>query len=136
MSFDRIIPAVSCRKCDVGCSTITITDERLESVNFSESHYDGGCVPAVSAAALRDQTAADEPSYTKFNGKCIGIRTGSSFEKLTFKFFPNSQYVYFDNDSDLIQALSANKIDGFLDDEPVAKHIHSKQPAVDHLKKS
>ncbi|MBQ4311149.1 MAG: transporter substrate-binding domain-containing protein, partial [Oscillospiraceae bacterium] len=94
MNFDGIIPAVSSGKCSFGCSTITITEERRESVNFSEPHYDGGSVLAVrssdmtGAAALSAENA--EPPYTEYNGKRIGIKTGSSFEPITLEKFPDS----------------------------------------------
>ena len=140
MNFDGIIPAVSSGKCSFGCSTITITEERRESVNFSEPHYDGGSVLAVRASDMAGTAALSaenaEPSYTEYNGKRIGIKTGSSFEPITLEKFPDSEYYYFDNESDLIQALQNNKIDGFLDDEPVAAMVHVEQPDVNYLKKN
>ena len=61
----------------------------------------------------------DSLSYTDFNGKVIGIITGSSFEPMTFETFPDSTYAYFDTITDMIEALRQKKIDGFLHDEPV-----------------
>ena len=140
MNFDGIIPAVSGGKNDFGCATITITEERRESVNFSEPHYDGGSVLAVRASDLEGtaDTAAPaqptEPSYTEFNGKRIGIKTGSAFEAITLETFPYSEFFYYETESDLLQALRANKIDAFLDDEPVAAMMHAEQPDVNYLK--
>ncbi len=39
MNFDSIVTAVQTGKLDVGVSGITITDERKESVNFSEPYF-------------------------------------------------------------------------------------------------
>lgn len=39
---EAIIPAVQSGKCDIGCDCISITDERKESVLFSEPNYIGG----------------------------------------------------------------------------------------------
>lgn len=47
MNFDGMIPAVSSGKCDIGGSQISITDERRESVEFSDPYYDAGTVAAV-----------------------------------------------------------------------------------------
>ncbi|MBR3248065.1 MAG: transporter substrate-binding domain-containing protein, partial [Clostridiales bacterium] len=74
-------------------------------------------------------------TYDDYNGKRMGIRTGSSFEKLTLEYFPDSEYSYYDTDSDLVTALSSNKIDGFLDDEPVAKMIHIEHNDVNLITK-
>ncbi len=49
MNFDEILPAVSSGSADFGCSTITITNERKEIVDFSVPHYKGGSVLAVRA---------------------------------------------------------------------------------------
>ncbi|MBO4914121.1 MAG: ABC transporter substrate-binding protein/permease, partial [Oscillospiraceae bacterium] len=39
MDFGGILPSVQSGKCDIGCDGITITEERAESVGFSEPHY-------------------------------------------------------------------------------------------------
>ena len=75
-----------------------------------------------------------EITYESFNGKRIGIRTGTSFEALTLEHFPDSEYSYYDTDSDLITALTNNKIDGFLNDEPVSAMIHIEHRDVDYMK--
>ncbi len=62
MNFGAVIPAVSTGKCDIGCSSIAITDERKKSVNFSEPYYEGGSVLAVRASDLSGGDAASEGS--------------------------------------------------------------------------
>ena len=47
MTFDGIMPAVSSGKCDIGGSQISITEERKESVLFSDPYYDAGTAAAV-----------------------------------------------------------------------------------------
>lgn len=49
MNFDAIIPAVNSGKCDFGCSGMSITDERKESMLFSEPDYTGGTVLAIKS---------------------------------------------------------------------------------------
>ncbi|MCR4745027.1 MAG: transporter substrate-binding domain-containing protein [Lachnospiraceae bacterium] len=41
-NFDSVIPAVTSGKADFAAASMTITEERAESVNFSESYYTGG----------------------------------------------------------------------------------------------
>ena len=50
MNFDGILPAVQSDKADFALAGITITDERKESVLFSDPYYVGGTVMAVLAA--------------------------------------------------------------------------------------
>ncbi len=83
----------------------------------------------------QSDTEQKSATYDDYNGRRMGIRTGSSFEKLTLEYFPDSEYSYYDTDSDLVTALSTNKIDGFLDDEPVAKMIHIEHSDVNLITK-
>ncbi|MBP5330797.1 MAG: ABC transporter permease subunit [Lachnospiraceae bacterium] len=69
-------------------------------------------------------------SYRDYNGKRLGILTGSSFEQPTFEFFPDSEYFYYDNVSDMVMAIKQDKIDGFLYDEPILRMIEINQPEV------
>ncbi len=47
LNFEGILPAVQSGKANFAISGITITDERKESMNFTESYYTGGTVMAV-----------------------------------------------------------------------------------------
>ena len=140
MNFDGIIPAVSSGKNDFGASTITITEERRESVNFSEPHYDGGSVLAVRASDLEGTAGAPTVNtaktltYSDYNGKKIGILTGTNMEAESFKYFPDSEYLYFDGYPNLNTALMNGTIDAYLGDEPALKSIHAEQPSIDYIK--
>ena len=51
MNFDAVLPAIQTGKSDFGGAAITITEERAQSVAFSEPYYSGGTVLAVLKAA-------------------------------------------------------------------------------------
>ena len=73
--------------------------------------------------------------YTDYNGKKIGIKTSSAFEEASFTLFPDSEYYYYDSTGDLTAALVSNKIDAFLEDEPVARRLRIENSSVSYLKK-
>ena len=50
MNFDGILPAIQAGKADFAAAGVSITDERKESVNFSDPYYVGGTVMAVLKA--------------------------------------------------------------------------------------
>ncbi|MCR5123232.1 MAG: ABC transporter permease subunit [Ruminococcus sp.] len=142
------IAGVFSGKYDILAYCLSYTEERAESIDYSDCIYNGGIVlmartadiennEAVSSAAASAPAAgaSGEPSYTEYNGRRMGIMTGSSFEPITLEYFPDSEYMYFDSSSDLIAALRNDKIDGFLEDEPVAAMIHSSQSDINYLKK-
>ena len=58
MNFDGILPAIQSGKADFAASCFSVTDERKESVTFSESYY--AC--STLMAALRTRDAAEKGS--------------------------------------------------------------------------
>ena len=60
MSFDAVLPAVQTGKCDFGGAGISITEERKESVLFSEPNFSGGTVLTVLKA---DPAASEGASF-------------------------------------------------------------------------
>ena len=51
VAFDAILPGVVSGKYDIGCGGMTITEERAESVDFSESYLTVNVVMVISNAA-------------------------------------------------------------------------------------
>ena len=136
--FSARIPGLVSGKYDMCASSLTVTEERKESINFSEPIYNGGIAFAVRASdiAVQGETAAAGTpalSYKDYVGKRVGILTGSSFEQPTFEFLPDSEYFYFDSFSDLIMALVNNKIDCFIEDEPLLRAAAIDNPELSYL---
>ncbi|MBR4777675.1 MAG: ABC transporter permease subunit, partial [Lachnospiraceae bacterium] len=126
-------------KYDMGAMGFSPTEERKKSMQFSDTFYHGGLVFMGRKADIESGTIdthnVAEPDYTEYIGKRIGIQTGSASEDVTLEKLPNSEYVYFENISDLLLALQQNKIDAFVDDEPVAREIEKENPEITYLKK-
>ncbi|MBQ9605374.1 MAG: ABC transporter permease subunit [Firmicutes bacterium] len=138
MNFGAIIPAVQSGKCDFGSSGMTINEERSKSVYFTEPNFEGGAILVVRAADIAgmdngNESTAKTVKWQDYNGKKIGIMTGSSFEKPTFKNFPDSEYSYYNNYSDMNIALNQGLIDGYIGDEPTVKSICIEQPQIDFI---
>ncbi|MCR4845974.1 MAG: ABC transporter permease subunit [Eubacterium sp.] len=74
-------------------------------------------------------------SYEDYNGKKIGILTGTNMEKESFDHFPDSEYFYYDGYPNLNTALENGSIDAYLGDEAALKDTHSQNPNVDYIKK-
>ena len=76
MNFDGVLPAVQSGKADFAAAGITITEERKESVYFSDPYYTGGTVMAVLKAGQPAEAALTAPEKEGF---WDGIQT--SFRK-------------------------------------------------------
>lgn len=81
-----------------------------------------------------DQAGQKEISYKDYNGKKIGILTGTPMEQATFEYFPDSKYFYYDGYPNINAALESGMIDAYLSDEPALKAIHAEQPQIDYIK--
>ena len=134
VDFNARIPALASGKYDFTTS-MNVTPEREEEVMFSDPVSEGGIVAAVRAEELESASVSAEPLYTDYIGKRIGIKTGSSFEAIALENFPDSEFSYYDTDTDLITALQNNKIDAFLNDEPSAQMEHYQHPDITFLSK-
>ena len=60
MSFDAVLPGVTTGKYDIGTGAITITEERAESLDFSESHLTDDVIMVVKA---EDDTLAAQNNF-------------------------------------------------------------------------
>jgi len=72
MDFDGLIPALTGGKGDMIAAGLTVTDERKESVDFSDTYADATQLIIISA----DNT--DIASVDALNGKNIGVQLGTT----------------------------------------------------------
>ena len=134
VDFQARIPALASGKYEFTTS-MNVTPEREEAVMFSDPVSSGGIVVAVRAEDLPSETSGGEPSYTDYDGKKIGIITGTVFEAATMQQFPNSEYLYYNNNADIATALAEGKIDGYLLDEPALRIQTLNDKRITYLKK-
>ena len=127
MEFSAMIPALASSTYDFAGANITITEERAESVYFSDRYTQNNVAVVVAGSA------SSTPVMSDYNGKPVGIVTGTNYEDPTLKYFPDSKYLYFNNNSDVGEALKERKIDSFLCDVPILKVMHNEQPDISFL---
>ena len=75
------------------------------------------------ALLLGGMACAESADVMAYNGKRIGVATGSVFDAIVKKDLPDAEIVYLDTSGNLIAALESGKIDGFVVDEPAARQI-------------
>ena len=86
-----------------------------------------------TAAAANTDGGRNTIEY--YNGKPLGIMTGSAFEPTTMEKFPDSEYLYFNTYSDLNTALLEKRIDGYVADGPTAKATHTENADISYIDK-
>ena len=117
VAFDSIIPGVQAKKYDMGMAGMTVTDERLKSVNFSTSYAKG-----VQAVIVKEDS--DIASVDDVAGKKIGVQTSTTGDIYASDDFGEENITRYDNGAVAVQALVSGKVDCvIIDNEPAKSYV-------------
>jgi len=114
MAFDSLITAVSTGSVDMVLAGMTVTEERMESVNFSESYATGiqvVIVPEDSAIASIEDLA----------DKKIGVQTGTTGDLYCAGDYGEEAVARYDNGALAVAALQNGQVDCVVIDNEPAK---------------
>lgn len=121
VSFDSIIPGVESGKYDMGMAGLTVNDERLEQVDFSDSYAKG-----VQAVIVKE--GGDINDLDDIAGKKIGVQTTTTGDIYASDEFGDDAVVKYDNGAVAVQALLAGKVDCvIIDNEPAKSYVASNE---------
>ena len=128
IAFDSIIPEVSSGKADIGLAGMTVTEDRKQSVDFSDSYASSSQVVIVSEASgissLSDLGA----------DSVIGVQTGTTGDIYCSDEFSNIER--YNKGMEAVQALSQGKIDAVVIDSEPAKVFVSETSGLKILDES
>ena len=117
VAFDSIIPGVQAKKYDMGMAGMTVTDERLQSVNFSDSYAKG-----VQAVIVKEDS--EIKSIDDIKGKKIGVQTSTTGDIYASDDYGEENVTKFDNGAVAVQALLGDKVDCvIIDNEPAKSYV-------------
>ena len=120
MAFDSIIPAVVSGKADVGLAGMTVTEDRLQNVDFSTSYATG--VQVVIVAEGSEITSVDD--LFDVGGYNIGVQlatTGDLYCTWDLEDAGLATVERFNKGADAVAALVAGKVDCVVIDNQPAK---------------
>jgi len=111
MEFGGLIPYIVARKADFAVADISITEERKKSVLFTDSiHDDQLGIIALTQGSAPQQTTLE---YTDFEGKNIGVLTGSVWDGVV-KDVVKANSIYYSDMSAGIEDTKNGRIDGAI----------------------
>ena len=111
VAFSAMLGGVQSAKYDLAISGVTITEERKESMDFSDVYHAEDLV-----VIIRGEAGADD--LAQFNGAPLGVVTGSLYGGYSREQFPNASIKEFNTFADALFALKQGKVDGIMLDEP------------------
>ncbi|MGW9169313.1 ABC transporter substrate-binding protein [Agromyces sp. NPDC055658] len=112
--FSGLLAAVANGQFDVGVAAIGITDERKETVDFSDGYLAG----YLTVMASPDSGITDEDSLA---GKRLGVVQGTLQEAYAVKHFTDTELVRFPDNNAAISAVNSGSIDAHFLDYEAAK---------------
>lgn len=129
MAFDSIIPAIQAGKVDMGMAGMTVTEERLLSVDFSDTYATGVQVVIVKEGS--SITSVDD----LFNGGYkIGVQTGTTGDLYTTWDLEDEGLATverYNKGADAVQSLVTDKIDCVvIDNEPAKAFVAANEGLV------
>lgn len=110
VSFDGTLMGVTTGKFDIGAFALNITGERSEEALFSEPTVAGDLV-IITNAPKNTKTLEDIKKGT------VGIVTGSIYNEIVPKVFPDITIKNYSSPADIILAMEQGKIDAYIEDD-------------------
>jgi len=104
--INALVMAVSAGKCDIGGTTLTITEERKKSVDYSIKYSNNPFVVRV-----RKEDADKYSSLEDFSGKTVGVLAGSVIPNIAKEYLPNCKQFEYNTQIDVLYALQEKKVD-------------------------
>ena len=121
MDFKAIIPAVTEGKIDFGMAGMTVTEERLQSVNFSETYATG--IQAVIVKEGSEITSVDDLHKEGATWK-IGVQDSTTGDIYCTDDFGEERVSKFPVGADAVEALKTGKVDCvIIDNEPAKAYV-------------
>ena len=119
MEFDSIITAVQTGKVDMGLAGMTVTDERKESVNFTDTYATG--IQVVIVPEDSDIASVDD-----LEGKKIGVQLSTTGDIYASDDYGEDNVEKFNKGADAVMALTQGKVDAvIIDNEPAKNFVAS-----------
>lgn len=114
--FDTIVPLIQAGgKADVGVSSFTITDKRLQQVDFTDSYCD-----VNQSLTVRKDSGITEVS--QLEGKKIGAQSGTTGYEWAAENIKGAEVTAYDEMTAVFAALDSGQIDAISVDLPVANY--------------
>ena len=113
MAFDSIIVAVDAGKADVGLAGLTVTEDRLMNVNFSDPY-----TTATQVVIVKEDSPITSPN--DLEGKKIGVQLGTTGDQYAGD-IKDATVERYNKGFEAVQAMTQGKIDAVIIDREPAK---------------
>ena len=131
MDFDAIIPAVTTGKIDFGMAGMTVTEERMQSVDFTTSYATGIQVVIVKEGS---EIVSVDDLFAEGASHKIGVQqgtTGDLYASWDIEDAGLGSVERFKTGTDAVLALTSGKVDCvIIDNEPAKNYVAANEGLV------
>lgn len=114
VDFESIFAALNAGECDIVASSVSITPERLETLDFSEGYFE-----INQSLLVRKGEEAALGDLDELAGKTIGVQSGTTGAAYAQANAKGATIREFTGADELFTALRARQVDAALQDLPV-----------------
>lgn len=110
--FDGLIPALKVRKFDAILSSMTITDERKKSVDFTGKYYQTPIKLAMKAGTVINDPLVD------LKGKKVGVQRASTYDRFATEVYAPAgiEVVRYSSQNEVFLDMTSGRLDATLAD--------------------
>lgn len=123
MEFDSLLTAVQGGSVDVVFAGMTVTEERKQAVNFTQSYATG-----IQVIIVKEGSAIKTVDDLK--GKIIGVQTGTTGDIYCTDDYGQENVKQFNNGALAVAALNNNQVDCVVIDNEPAKNFVKANPGL------
>ena len=121
MEFDSIITAVQTGKADIGFAGMTVTEERLKNIDFSEAYAQG-----VQVVIVKEDS--DIATLDDLKDKQIGVQLSTTGDIYAKDDYGQDHVVEYNKGNDAVMALVQGKVDAvIIDNEPAKSYVDANE---------
>jgi len=118
--FKGLIPGLQGKKFDMIVSAMYITDERKQTIDFSQPYYPGGLTIMVQKDNDSIKSADD------LKGKKVAVQIGTKSAKFLKEKYPEVKLVEVEKNVEMFLELESKRVDAVVTGMPAAK-VYAKQ---------
>lgn len=115
--WETLIQGLQAKKFDAILASMTVTDERKKSVNFTDRYYRSGAQIFVAKDNQAIQSVAD------LKGKKIGVVKASTYKELALQNTDKKNVIEYDSDITALMDLPTGRLDAVITDQMVGLPI-------------
>ncbi|PNH19172.1 ABC transporter substrate-binding protein [Lachnospiraceae bacterium] len=129
IAFDAIIPEIVSGKADLGAAGMTVTEDRKQNVDFSDSY-----AHATQVIIIREDSDIAGPDDLK--GKLVGVQQGTTGDLYVSADLGDDAVERYSKGMEAVQALTQSKVDAVIIDGETAKQYVKEVPGLRILDES